>query len=181
MNAFRAFTLKSHGGVLRVLITDCHACPAFDPRAVPQESQPPMVPFKAIWDTGATGSAVTKKVVDACNLKPTGMTQVHGVHGSETVETFLINIRLPNQVGIANVPVTIGKLIGADMLIGMDIITRGDFSVTNVGGETTFSFRIPSVATQDFVKQAKAPVFTHGVKHKRKKRPPKQFGKDKRR
>ncbi len=43
------------------------------------------------------------------------------------------------------------------MLIGMDIISRGDFAVTNKDGKTTFSFRLPSVAKIDFVKEG-API-----------------------
>lgn len=34
----------------------------------------------------------------------------------------------------------------------MDIISKGDFAITNVDGKTVFSFRIPSVETIDFVK-----------------------------
>jgi gag-polyprotein putative aspartyl protease len=175
----RSFTLASHGGILRVLITDCHACAAFDPSSIPAAQQPQYKKFKAIWDTGATASVVTQSVVTACGLKPTGMTQVHGVHGVKDAETFLINIGLPNGVAFANVEVTLGELAGADMLVGMDIITMGDFSVTNVGQRTVFSFRVPSQATVDFVKEATAPTFQHGIKHKHKKRPPKQFGKNK--
>ena len=51
--------------------------------------------------------------------------------------------------------VTTGKLNGIDFLIGMDIITLGDFSVTNLNGKTTFSFRYPSCETINYVKQAK--------------------------
>jgi preprotein translocase subunit SecA len=39
------------------------------------------------------------------------------------------------------------------MLIGMDIIARGDFAVTNYDGKTVFSFRMPSVEQIDFVEQ----------------------------
>lgn len=35
----------------------------------------------------------------------------------------------------------------------MDIITYGDFSITNYNGRTTFSFRIPSVNEVDFVSE----------------------------
>lgn len=31
-----------------------------------------------------------------------------------------------------------------DMLVGMDIICSGDFAITNHGGNTTFSYRVPS-------------------------------------
>lgn len=65
---------------------------------------------------------------------------------------------LPNNVGIAYVEVTEGDLMGEDVLIGMDIITRGDFAITNVGGKTTFSFRIPSVETIDYCQQGNQPA-----------------------
>ncbi|QGW29930.1 hypothetical protein GLV81_00050 [Phnomibacter ginsenosidimutans] len=32
----------------------------------------------------------------------------------------------------------------------MDLITRGDFAITNQGGKTTISFRVPSNTTIDF-------------------------------
>lgn len=37
----------------------------------------------------------------------------------------------------------IGKQ-GIDVLIGMDIISNGDFAISNYEGRTQFSFRIPS-------------------------------------
>lgn len=37
-----------------------------------------------------------------------------------------------------------------DLLIGMDIISLGDFAITNVNGKTTFSFRLPSTSIIDF-------------------------------
>ena len=96
-------------------------------------------------------------VVDKCGLKPTGMKKVYVVGGEQSAETFLVNIALPNKVLIQNVEVTRGELlVDADMLIGMDIITSGDLSITNVGGVTVFSFRIPSIETVDFVKEHKA-------------------------
>jgi hypothetical protein len=81
------------------------------------------------------------------------MVQVYGVHGPEFAETFLANIALPNGVAFPNVRVTRAKIIGADVLIGMDIITTGDFAVTNFGKKTVFSFRIPPQHTIDYVKE----------------------------
>ena len=57
---------------------------------------------------------------------------------------------LPNNVGISALRVTRGKITGtADVLIGMDVITSGDFTLSNFQGATWFSFRIPSVAGID--------------------------------
>ena len=69
------------------------------------------------------------------------------VGGQQLADTFLVNIGLPNKVLIQHVEVTRGELVGTDMLIGMDIITSGDFSITNVGGKTIFS--IPCSVCRD--------------------------------
>jgi hypothetical protein len=117
---------------------------------------------------------ITQGVVDKCGLKPTGMKQVHGVHSTQDAETFLINVMLPNGVGVVNLEVTLGQIHGADLLLGMDIITGGDFSITNGEGRTIFSFRVPSIATIDYVKEANRNVAMFGKgKPKFKPSPPK--------
>ena len=153
MQGFRALPIRGTGP-LPALISDCDASAAFDPRVTPQGTPAQYHAFKAIWDTGATASVITQAVVNACGLKPTGMVLVHGVHGPEHAETFLANIGLPNGVAFPNVRVTKGKIVGVDILIGMDIINTGDFAITNVGKKTVFSFRIPSIRTIDYVKEA---------------------------
>jgi hypothetical protein len=82
-----------------------------------------------------------------------------------------------------NLKVSEGQLGGAiDVLIGMDIIGRGDFSVTCVGGKTCMSFRFPSKATIDYVAEGKAAnlAAAHGVKGHAKAKQGKSFGKHKR-
>lgn len=114
-------------------------------------SAPTLVTFDAIWDTGATNSAITQKVIDDCGLVATGIAQVGGVHGVKQAETYLVNIALPGKVVFTGVRVTKGRFVGGDILIGMDIINRGDFAVTNHDGTTKFSFRVPSQGHIDFI------------------------------
>ena len=182
MPSSSSFTLASNGGLLRVLVTKCSISQGYDHASgapIPQ-----LIEFDAIWDTGATASVITQRVVDACGLQPIGMTQVQGVHGASTVETYLVNIHLPNKVGVQHVQVTKGNLgDGASVLIGMDIITLGDFCVTNKGGKTIFSFRVPSQSHVDYVKEHNAQAlrerFTHGGSKKDRKKHHKTFGKNK--
>ena len=113
-----------------------------------------MFPFTAIWDTGATHSVISQNVVDKCGLIAVGLTDVHHAQGkTERVPWFLVNIRLPNRVGIPGLPVILGDFPGGDVLVGMDIIGQGDFAVTSPGGRTKFSYRIPSLADIDFVQE----------------------------
>lgn len=151
---FQSFTAKSKG-LASALVTGIMIHPAFDPMKA--DSIPPGKKFKAIWDTGATNTVITKRVVQECNLKQIGMTQVHGVGGAmKDCPVYLVNIKLPNDLGVVKVRVTQGMITdGIDALIGMDIILLGDFAVTSYQGKTTFSFRTPSKERIDFVKDHK--------------------------
>jgi hypothetical protein len=162
----QAFTLTSKVGRLADLKTESHISAAFDPATTPDGHTAYRGPYMSVWDTGASSSVVSKRVVKALALKPVGMTVVHGVHGPQQVEQFLVNFRLPNGVQFYHILVTVGELAGCDALIGMDIITMGDFAVTNRNGNTVFSFRTPSSGMIDYVK-----LIEHGgVAAKGKKR-----------
>lgn len=153
-----AFTTR-YNGRTRVLFNKVNVCLP----VTPEEAQTQKVEFKeyiAIWDTGATHSAITKKVVDDLKLQPTGVRETRHAGGKSSNNTYLVNIVLPNRVMVPHVRVTEVQLIPDDnvsdneqpqLLIGMDIIGLGDFAVTNANGKTIFSFRIPSVQEIDFI------------------------------
>ena len=110
---------------------------------------------RGIWDTGATNSCISKKAAADLGLKPVQRTTVMGVHGSQEVNVYYITFILPNENIKLKVPVTECNELSGDgsicALIGMDVITKGDFCITNVGGQTVMSFRVPSIARIDFV------------------------------
>src|ERR1700730_16204577 len=137
----QALTLTG-SGLLNVLLANCGISQAFDPTK--GEGQKPYSTFQAIWDTGATASVVTQNVVDALSLKPIRMAVVQTGAGAYRTEVYLVNIALPNGVMFHHVHVSRGDITGADVLIGMDILTTGDFAVTNLNGRTVMSFRWPS-------------------------------------
>ena len=70
---------------------------------------PPFEQFSAVWDTGATDSVITKRVVDDLNLKSIGVETVHTIGGLIRVDVYLVNIGLPNQVMFPARHVTEGK------------------------------------------------------------------------
>ena len=72
---------------------------------------------------------------------------------------YKINLSLPNNVLLNDVIVTEVPMISqADMLIGMSVINRGDFSVSNYNGKTILSFRIPSLADADYVELLRSQI-----------------------
>lgn len=140
--------------VVNTLELELKVSQAFNPTNTSREQYPTHFNYFAIWDTGATNSVITNKVVTDIGLKPIGMRKVHGVHGADTTNVYSVNILLPNKVGFSTVGVTEGKLPGrSEVLIGMDIISRGDFVLTHKDGKTLFSFRFPPIGHIDFAKK----------------------------
>ena len=140
----RAFTATA-SAIAAVLQSDCWV-------GVPGKK--PQQRFIAIWDTGATHSAITQKVVDQCELKPTGrvlMNHAGNEERAEETDQYVVNLALPNKVIVEAVEVSRGGFVGGDVLIGMDIITLGDFAITNTKERTKFTFQVPSQTEIDFV------------------------------
>lgn len=111
----------------------------------------------AIWDTGATNSVITKSKATELGLIPVSKTQVRGVGGILVTNIYRVSIRLNNKNITINCLVTECEALSDDdntgLLIGMDIITLGDFTITNYNGKTTMTFRFPSLAEVDYVKE----------------------------
>ena len=114
---------------------------------------------KAIWDTGSTGSVITNYVTGQLGLQSTGTVNVRGVNVAKEVDKYFVNITLNNKRVSLNVPVTSCDELSPDnsigVLIGMDIISHGDFAITNFQGRTKMSFRTPSIQDIDFVRGIK--------------------------
>lgn len=117
------------------------------------------VQINGIWDTGATRSVITKQTAQALGLVSVGQRTVRGVHGIKKVNVYLATIRLSGtdieiteQVTECDELSTDGS-IGA--LLGMNIISTGDFAISNYRGRTKFTFRSPSIASVDYTKRIK--------------------------
>jgi hypothetical protein len=87
-------------------------------------------------------------------FNPPEVTNVKHAGGVSLASTYLVNIGLPNGVAFQGLTVTLAPLADAQMLIGMDIISQGDFAVTNLNGKTVFTYRYPSIKTIDYAKEA---------------------------
>lgn len=157
--SFHALT-TGYTGLVPFITTDVEISEAFDINKPPQPL-PQMLKIKALWDTGATGSQITEEVAKSLNLICTGTTYVQHARGVDLANTYLVNLVLPFKVIIAGVPVCECKNVVGHFgaIIGMDIILRGDFAITNVRGQTCMSFRMPSCETIDYVSEARKHQF----------------------
>jgi len=144
-----AFTTQANG-IANALKSNVVVFPVFNPDE--STGNQPGHEYSGIWDTGATGTVITQRVVNDLSLKPLGMINVSTPSGTDVVPWFLVSLGLPNGLGIRNLRVSFGKLTGDDeVLIGMDVIGQGDFAVSNFGGKTSFTFRTPPTRQFDFV------------------------------
>lgn len=150
---FSAFTIQFNNIVNRI-ITPIQVAKAFDPQTeIP--GNVPHIQINALWDTGATKSVITSTTVSQLGLIPIGITKVNHAGGCSDSNTYLINIVLPPNVGFAGIMVSECPEIGGGfgVIIGMDIISQGDLSISNLQAKTCMTFRTPSFKVYDFVKE----------------------------
>ena len=105
-------------------------------------NQEPVV-CEAVWDTGSFTTVISPAVVKALKLVAMGKSPVHTANGSYLANLYSVDVMLPNGIVIQGVAVSEADLKVCDALIGMDIISMGDFLTTNKE-HTRFAFRIPS-------------------------------------
>ena len=104
----------------------------------------------AIWDTGASGSSININIADQIGLKPISYTYIQTANGICNVPIFIINVIFNDTLQINDLRVTGANLVDTDMLLGMDIIMQGQFTISNVN-HTTISFITPSDSEVDYV------------------------------
>jgi predicted aspartyl protease len=130
------------GRVVRAVITEVTVRRATVSGAV-YETAPADIPVRALWDTGAGMSVISTKIVEKLALSSAGNGTLTGIGGTLSTELYDISVTLPNKV--------IFPVICAaeweghrnyDMLIGMDIISRGRFVIDSGAGKTVFTFDI---------------------------------------
>lgn len=103
-----------------------------------------------IIDTGATSSMLTESIANDLGLIPSGTITVSGVHGAENANLYVIDIILGNHFILPDIPVSGAKGdAGFDLLIGMDILSKGEIRLSNQKEKTVFQFGIPSIHRMD--------------------------------
>lgn len=132
--------------------TDVRISESYDSSRMTKKSHPTYIDAKAIWDTGAVNTVITTALASKLGLKPLGYVQMQHANGYAIVNTYMVNVLLPNKIEVQTLYVMEGDMNDTDVLIGMDIISLCDFAITNNNGKTTFSFDIPSNHITDYSK-----------------------------
>lgn len=103
------------------------------------------IKIKALVDTGANGTCISKRLSSACHLPAVSAMKIFSAQGASVVPVYKMNIKLPTGTEFKNVLAT--EVAGSehfDVIIGMDILSQGDFALTSNEDNLVFSMRFPS-------------------------------------
>ena len=133
---------KDFGELVDTIVTECSLYPAVDYKAMSLPA--PTVVHEALWDTGADICVMSTAVAESLGVKPYKQLAVHGLYGEETMDVYLLHIKLPTNDYVMNVDAVIGDKTNYDFVIGMNVMAYGDVAITTFEDKTIFSIRIPS-------------------------------------
>jgi len=108
------------------------------------------VKLKALWDTGATLTAIKPQLRDKlklCMVRANSSATIAGLGDSTYKADYTVmTLRIRNNFEINWCPVfVVDYAVDVDIIIGMDIIGMGDFAVSNTNRKTLLSFIMPSM------------------------------------
>lgn len=163
MKRCHPFSIKNPGRS-RSLITEVLVGAAFASTPGAPKTVEGTFACNALWDTGATNCAITQRVVDQLGLTPIeDEVIVQHADGESKASVCAISIFLPNKLVLPVVFATVCKAKSGDfdIIIGMDVISQGDFAITAKNGKTTFSFCLPSIRDLDFEEEEREYEIRH--------------------
>jgi hypothetical protein len=98
----------------------------------------------AMWDTGASFSLITESVALELQLEETSVMRVRHVAGVVAASAFTASVQLQGGMSLdEHRLVSMPNIHSFDMIIGMDIIVLGNFSLLCKNGNTLFCFQYP--------------------------------------
>lgn len=106
----------------------------------------------AIWDTGATTSAISKGVIDFLGLQPTGKKErLSSANGTYESDTYFIDLYLSEDLVFKNMLVNeMPKDSRLCAIVGLDIILQSDFFIESEKDSFVVKFRYPAKGSKEF-------------------------------
>lgn len=98
----------------------------------------------AMWDTGASRSAVSSELLNSLGASPHDARYMQTPAGIRPAGMYSVDIAMSNEVHFENVDVAEADMTGLSFqaIIGMDIISQGNFLVDNSNGHTVMIFEV---------------------------------------
>ena len=134
--------LTEFQGIVRAVVTDVGLVVGMS------GSTTEVVKCKALWDTGAIYSVISRSLAVKLGLLPINTERAYTAQGVYEAFIYRVDVMLPNNIVIKGLHIGDGEFQDFDFLIGMDVISLGDFHLTNEGN-TVFKFAIPPESHKD--------------------------------
>ena len=94
--------------------------------------------------SGIQKRIITPKLVNDLGFIPAGTMSISGISGALDVEFILAAIQLPDGILRQNIKMAVCDFSqNINVILGMDIISLGDFQLFNGNNNTVFSFTSP--------------------------------------
>ena len=99
---------------------------------------------KALWDTGSSGSCISERMARKLGLHPVDTGVGVSATGQQDITYYIVDICLSPEMVFRNVKIAGFPLENnnVDFILGMDIISKGNLSVTNKEGKTEVKFTL---------------------------------------
>lgn len=98
---------------------------------------------RALWDTGANVSVICSAVAKNLGLEAKGSTKLRYANGVQKTNIYRLDLHLSEDIVFKNIFVRECNDGGNfEMIIGMDVISRGDLRILNRSGKTVFEFEV---------------------------------------
>ena len=125
---------KRYGTRVDAIITECQFCTTGGGKNITAHS--------SLWDTGSTTTILSRRLINELKTEPFNKGGMSGIGGNTEGNTYLLHVMLPTGDAVTYVEVFEADLEDFDAIIGMDIISLGDFHIDSSQGDTLFSFQV---------------------------------------
>jgi len=108
--------------------------------------------MSALWDTGASCTCISDELAQQWGMSPDNYQDACGMENQVsqypvyTIQLSLGHFVIP-YIQVLGLPM---KGNEHNMIIGMDVMNRGDVTITNKDGQTVLTFRQPSLELIDY-------------------------------
>lgn len=102
------------------------------------------VPVRAMFDTGATRTSISKRMTDVLGLVSLGTISGFAASGRFTYPKYIVCLELSENIIIPDLAVggiNIGEN-GYDVIIGMDVICQGELMIMRDSDKQTLIFQV---------------------------------------
>jgi hypothetical protein len=145
-----SFTIKTRKNEL-FLTTSVGISTPFDETHIKRIPKPYWT--AALWDTGATHCSITASLAKELDLIPASKVRVEHAKGVSYENLYFLTLHVTKKYYV-EIELTECQSVSNnfEIIIGMNVISHGDFALTSKNGIITFSFRLPSSTHIDFTK-----------------------------